>query len=513
MFLLMLNYSDTVVEAYHASLEASTRSLFSRVLPEETGDRLGNQLMHTDMFNTYGVMQQNQVGTLRPHRFLPSELVPYLDGISIEALSPEELRANFKRRAEARQEFTKMVAKDPARFVKVIRRLSQYLTNALSDPQAEVHSDLTDEEKHQAGVTYRAAYLAMPELWRDVSLRFVGKGNYLLTFKPYGEPISRRIREPPDNPAAFNEALVKWHDLAAHAVNFFELATLDRLVMDTDSWSDLSVVAGYPHIADADKHADQLLREGYADRKRFDPRLHMFPLREAKQTRYKSGESIAAVTVIDRGSPKQGFEYFVRHVDGTIAFGKIFFPLGNESFQRVGDEIRYIGMLHSNLVQFIHENVGRDLPLSPFLGLHNLVAAFGRDMMVKKALERDYREQRGPYKPHLQHNGQPTVILLPSFQVTYNTDPRKAHLEYQRLEKLVRELTGYWVTPHTRRLLPDHHPSPKQLILAGAQDWSVPEGSTFVRGHWVGEPDETMVQQYRSRSAAAVLFSSKYSPN
>ncbi|MBI4010215.1 MAG: hypothetical protein HY361_03435 [Candidatus Aenigmarchaeota archaeon] len=503
-----------MVEAYDANLEVSTRALFSRVLPEETGDGLGNQLMHTDMFNTYRAMQQNQVGTLRHHRFLPPELAPYLDSISIEALSPEELRANFKRRTEARQEFTKMAAKDPARFVKVIRGLSQYLTNHLFDPQSEVyHTDLPDEEKDQADVTYRAAYFAMPELWRDVSLRLVGKGNYLLTFKPYGEPISRRIREPPDNPVAFKEALVKWHTLAAHAVNFFELATLDRLVMETDSWSDLSVVAGYPHVADADEHSDLLLREGYADRKRFDPRPHMFPLREAKQTRYRSGESIATVTVIDRSSPKQGFEYSVRHVDGTIAFGKISFPFGTESFQRVGDEIRYIGMLHSNLVQFIHENVGEYLPLSPFLGLHNLVAAFGRDMMVKKALERDYREQRGPYKLHLQHDGQPTVILLPSFQVTYNTDPAKANLEYQRLEKLVRELTGYWVTPHTRRLLPSHHPSPKQLTLAAAQSWPVPEGSTFVRGHYVGEPNDTMVQQYKSRSAAAVLFSSKYSPN
>ncbi|MBI2549903.1 hypothetical protein HYV83_01855 [Candidatus Woesearchaeota archaeon] len=481
-------------------LSTRVRKLFSGVAPAAIPDALTNSLMHTALFNTYLLLYQNNMaGRFVPHSFLPPELAPFFDGLSVGSLSREELERNLRTRAVALYDFIRKARRDPLWFRDVTSRLLNYQISPLYDPQKDVfNQNLPAEESLHSGVTAGVAYLLVSDLWRAVSLAMVGKGKYISGITPSGQVLSKAIREPPDNKAAFNEALVKWQRLAGHALSFFENPSIDKLVQDGDEWSDIDVIKGYPNIASADKTADNLLRYAYEQRERYVPLPHQIILSDDKgKPRYKGGQSIASITIIDLDSPQSGFHYLIRHTDNTVVAGKIFLPNDTGRFR----------FMQSNLVQHMNESTGPVL-LDPFLGVCLLVAAIGRDMMVYKDIERTYRIERSGQPNAHTSQGSP-IKWLPIEHFIYNTESHKAQEESERAHELSRIVTPYYVPRHKRRLLPDQQPSPKQLALAASVTFKVPEGYTFVRGHPVGGVGENMVQHYKSRSAASVLFGSR----
>src|SRR3989338_7522027 len=166
----------------------------------------------------------------------------------------------------------------------------------------------------------------MPIILRDVSREIAGNGRYIINFSPSGRPISKRMREVLDNNAGFKDTVLRWQNLGGHAMHFFNLDKLELLVGEGDVWSDINVIRGYPHVADADKLADQFLRYGYECRERFNPIVHEFNINDQGKTRYKGGQSIASVRVADLKYPNRGFEYLIRHIDGTISVGRLHIP-------------------------------------------------------------------------------------------------------------------------------------------------------------------------------------------
>ncbi len=477
------------------------RILFSQTSPPESEDQLKDYLAHTALANTYLTLtHHDMMGSFTPHRFLPEEFRPFLEGLSVKSLSREELAVNALSRNATREELVKKARREPKWFADAVTRLFGYEMDPFKNPETGISLyDMPFEERLHAEVTASLAYKLLPDLWRDVSLKLVGKGNYLIGFKPNGQAVSKRIRESPDNPAALRDTQVRWRNLAGHALSFFDMISLDKLVQDRDIWSDASVVKGYPWVADADKYAHQLLRFGYDGRERYNPILHHFPISKdkmGKATR-KHGQSIASITILDLDSEFRGLEYVVRHVDNTIAVGKVFLSTELEQFM----------ITHSNHVQYMNENPGS--VNDPILGLALLVAAMGRDMMVYDKKERDYKFKGGVQKLSTHGKPEPIEIWLPQSKYAYNIDPSQASSEYERLGQLVRGVTPHWRSRHKRKLPPGQEPSPRQLQFAGAEGYDVPIGYTFVKGHRIGDLDDNNPQQYKSKSAAAVLFGAR----
>ena len=417
-------------------------------------------------------------------------------------LTREELAKNTLGRIGVREDFAKKAKKYPKWFAEVITKLFAYENNPYKDPETGVtREDLPDEERLHADITANLALEIMPELWRDASLSMVGPGKYLIGFEPSWKAISKRMRESHGNPAAFKEAQIRWRNLGRHAISFFDLQSLDRLIQDGDVFGDASLVQGYPWIADADKHAYQQLRFGYDNHERRNPILHEFPLIKdgpRKQKSYKEGQSIASITIVDLINPHKGLEYVVRHVDGTIAVGKVFLRQ---------EDGRFI-ITHSNQVMYVVENPG--FVNDPILGVALLVSAMGRDMMVYNHKERDYRVSQGMQKPSDGTSPEPVEIWLPQTMYLYNTDPRKARSEHRRLAGMVREIGPHYRSPHKMHLPTYKSPSQEALGRAVKEDYPLPPGNyTFVRGHGVMGGDENMAQQFKSHSAMAYLFSAR----
>ncbi len=481
--------------------------LFSSYSPPEEGDKLTNHLAHTGLLNIYlSLIQHNMQGTFTPHEYLPDEFKPFLEGLSVGSLTREELVSNTLAHITAREDFVRRAKREPDWFKAAIQKLLGYEMDPFKDPETGIsREDMSYEERLHTEVTAQVASEIMPDLWRDVSIRFAErgeKGKYLIGFGSSWQAIFKRLKEAPDNPEAFKKAQVNWRNLGFHALSFFDLQSLDRLVQDGDVFGDTTIVGGYPRIADADVHAYQLLRFGYDTAEpRRNPILHQFPLirdGSRKQKLYREGQSIASITIVDHFDPLKGLEYVVRHVDGTIAVGKVF--LREEDW-------RFI-ITHSNQARYMIENPGSTG--DPILGLALLVSAMGRDMMVYNRRERAYRVERGMQKPSEGRSPEPVEILLPLTMYNYNIDPSKASTEHLRLGGIVREVGPHYRSPH-KVLLPDgQEPSQEALARAVKERYPLPPGNyTYRKGHGVVGGDENMVQQFRSRSAMAYLFSAR----
>ncbi len=477
--------------------------LFKANSPPNEGDKLTNYLAHIGFFNTYlALVKSGMQGTFTPHPYLPDEFRPFLEGLSVDSLTREELDKNTLSRIGVREDFAKRAKKNPKWFAEVITKLFSYENNPFKDPENGVtREDLPYEERFHAEITARLALEIVPELWRDVSLSMVGPGKYLIGFEPSWKAISKRMREAPDNPMAFNEAQIRWRNLGRHAISFFDLQSLDRLIQDGDAFGDASLVQGYPWIADADKHGYQQLRFGYEHHERRNPILHQFPLvgdGSRKQKTYREGQSIASITIVDLLNPHKGLEYVMRHIDGTIAVGKVFLRQ---------EDGRFI-ITHSNHVMYITENP--ESVNDPIFGVALLVSAMGRDMMAYNHKERDYRVGHGMQKPSDGTSPEPVEIWLPQTIYSYNTDPRKAHSEHHRLAGIVREIGPHYRSPHKMHLPPYRSPSQEALGRAIKDEYPLPPGNyTYVKGHPVMGGNKNMVQQFRSHSAMAYLFNAR----
>ena len=203
--------------------------------------------------------------------------------------------------------------------------------------------------------------------------------------------------------------------------------------------------------------------------------------------------------VINLNDSKKGFEYVIRHTDGTIAAGKIFFT----------PEIK-LDIISSNSIQYARRKPSAD-NINPIVGSSALAASFSRDMMVYYSKEKFYREEYGAQRPSGHQNPEPVITMLPRVKYRYNIDPKRYYSESVRLQELVRYVSPYYRTYHKMRLQEGHHPSEKQLALNAALPVPLylPRGCTFVRGAWIGGYNPDMVEQFKSKSAAAVLFSAR----
>ena len=479
-------------------LETRVEELFSLKvdLPVYSEDILGYALAQNALKNMYLVLARNGIGAVKANAFLPKGLAPLLEGLSASSFSTGELKKNAANLAEFRREAVKQSKKNPEWFVNLMRNFPNI---KVGENGESVYESLNKEGRIHASVGTTIAYLAIPTMLRDVSREIVGNGRYIINFSPSGKPVSKRIREVLNNNAGFKETVLKWQNLGGHAMHFFNLSKLETLVGEGDVWSDINVIEGYPYIADADKLADQFLRYGYGHRERFNPIIHEFNIGQQGKIRYKGGQIIASVRVVDLRDPAKGFEYLVRHSDGTISVGRLHIP----------DETQRVTLLASNFDQYMQEKSGTK-SMDSFMGLALLVAAFGRDMMIYNTKEEDYKIGRGTYRPSDNKKPEPIELWLPQTRYVYNTDPSRAVSEYHRLSELIREVSSHYRSPHKMELPPDKRPSPAQLALAVIEKYPLPPGNyTYVKGAWIGGEDEKMVQQFKSRSAGNVFFGAR----
>ena len=488
-------------------------TLFRQDFAHDSGDVVRDQLAHNALYNTYmSLLRFDALGEFKPHPFVPEEFSPLLDGLSVESFSPQELLGDMDKRAAAREELVgglvKKARQDPDEFKNLFLKLYSYANNfyydARNDVQHGVESPaIAPEDAQHSALTATIAYFLLPDLWRDVSLRLVGKGNYLIGFRPNGQPISKRLKEPPKNIAAIDDAVTKWHRIADHAITFFNFSSLDRIVKDNDAWSGVDIIDGYPIVADARTIAYQLLSFGYNSRERHSPIIHMFPLdsERVKHSKYKEGQSIASITVVDLHDPKKGLEYVIRHTDGTIAAGRLFLDPESGEF----------AIISSNAVQYARKRPEIQ-NIDPLSGIGVLAASFGRDMMVYDNREKAYREEGGMQSPSEHEKPEPVITMLPRVKYGYNIKPDRYSSESDRLKELVRRrLSPYHRTYHGRTLPEGQNPSEKQLELNASLPvpLKLGPGETFVRDTWVNGYDLDMVKQFKSKSAAAVLFSAR----
>ena len=486
------------------SLESDLKRLIDLTPLPEGGDDVTNRLVQQGLFKAHmSALFGGVKGRYTPPRFLPPELAPMLDGLST-SFRFQEFRDYAQHRVDSAKEIARKAKRDPEWFRDFVERLFIHELNVAYDPQIGAQNlelDLGGDEIGQSMLSQELAYHTMPELWRHVSLALVGKGNYLIGFSGR-RTVSKRIREPPNNPAAIDDAVLRWRNLAGHALSFFDIASLDRLVQDGDFWSGADVVAGYPHVQGASELGAQLLNFGYDHRERYNPTLHefLFGKERVKIPIYRGGQSISSITIADLDDPIKGFEYVIRHVDGTIAAGRLFAVPEAERFR----------LTASNHVQYMREKPGED-PLETVLGVAVLVAAMGRDMMVYDNRERFYRVEKGMQNPPTHQNLEPVITMLPQRRYEYNLDPNRASSENHRFHELIRQVSLHPVSRHKMRLRPGYNASPKQLALAASLPvpYNVPPGYTFVRDHTVGDVDPNMLKQYTSKSAASVLFGAR----
>lgn len=479
-------------------LETRVEELFSLKvdLPVYSEDILAYALAQSALKNMYLVLARNGIEAVKANAFFPKELAPLLEGLSASSFSQAELKKNAANFTEFRREVVKQARKSSEWFVNLMRNFPNI---SVGESSENLYERLSEEERFHTGAGTTVAYLAIPTMLRDVSREIAGNGRYIINFSPSGKPVSKRMREVLNNKAGFKETALKWQNLGGHAMHFFNLDKLELLVGDGDVWSDINVIEGYPHVADADKLADQFLRYGYECRERFNPIIHEFNIKEQGKTRYKGGQSIASVRVADLKYPNKGFEYLIRHNDGTISVGRLHIP----------DETQRVTISASNFDQYMQEKSGTK-SMDPFMGLALLVAAFGRDMMIYDTKEKAYKIGRGAYRPSDNKSSEPIELWLPQTRYEYNTDPSRAGSEHYRLSEFIREVSPHYRSPHKMKLPEDKSPSPKQLALAAEEKYPIPPGNnTYVRGTWVGDEDEKMLQQYRSKSAGAVFFGAK----
>lgn len=479
-------------------LETRVEELFSLKvdLPIYSEDILGYALAQSALKEMYLVLARNEIEAVKANALFPKELAPLLEGLSANSFSQAELKKNAANFAEFRREVVKQTRKSSEWFVNIMRNFPNI---AVGGGGENLYESLSEEERFHTGAGTTVAYLAMPIILRDVSREIAGNGRYIINFSPSGRPISKRMREVLDNNAGFKDTVLRWQNLGGHAMHFFNLDKLELLVGEGDVWSDINVIRGYPHVADADKLADQFLRYGYECRERFNPIVHEFNINDQGKTRYKGGQSIASVRVADLKYPNRGFEYLIRHIDGTISVGRLHIP----------DETQRVTISASNFDQYMQEKAGTK-SMDPFMGLALLVAAFGRDMMIYNTKEKAYKIGRRAYRPSDNKSSEPIELWLPQTRYEYNTDPNRAGSEHYRLSELIREVSPHYRSPHKMKLPEDKNPSPKQLALAAKEEYPLPQGNyTYVRGAWIGGEDEKMVQQFKSRSAGTVLFGAR----
>ncbi|MDP3765218.1 MAG: hypothetical protein Q8R04_01785 [Nanoarchaeota archaeon] len=491
-------HSKLVVCLDTQGLETRIEELFSLKvdLPVYSKDILAYALAQSALKNMYLVLVINGIEAVKANAFFPEGLAPLLEGLSASSFSPEELKKNAATFADFRGGIVRQTKKNPEWFVSLMKNFPNI---KVGESGKSVYESLSDDDKVHANVGTTIAYLAMPTILRDVSREIAGNGRYIINFSPSGKPVSKRMREVLDNNAGFKDTVIRWQNLGGHAMHFFNMDKLELLVGEGDVWSDINVIEGYPHVADANKLADQFLRYGYECRERFNPIVHEFNINGQGKTKYKGGQSIASVRVADLRYPNKGFEYLIRHTDSTISVGRLYIP----------DETQRVTISASNLDQYIQEKSGTKL-IDPFMGLALLVAAFGRDMMIYDTKEKDYKVGRRAYRPSDNKSPEPIELWLPQTKYVYNTDPSKAGSEHYRLSELIREISPHYRSPHKMKLPQDRNPSPEQLALAAKEGYPLPQGNyTYRKGTWVGEEDEKMVHQFKSRSAGAVLFGAR----
>ncbi len=448
-----------------------------------------------------------QDGKFIAHRFLPEAVKPFLEQLVVRDLTYEELQRNLAVRRELRRGIVSMARKNPSYLKEFMGALRLYVNNTFYDPATgQVHEDFSDAETNHSTVTRLTAYKVAPEVFREASLSLVGEGKYILGIKPSGI-VTRRIREPPQNIAAWGEWQEKWMALAGHALSFLELDTvsLDRIVGEADVWSGVDVIEGYPRIRNAAESAWRMLKFGYDNKVYFRPIPHRFVLSD-RRGNYRKGQSMTEITVLDLGNAANGVLYKIRHNDSSIAIGRLMlFDPENSEF----------GFTQSNMPQLIGLSLNPDM--EPFYAACSIVAAQARDMMVKVVVERN---EKRPYFsmaaiPPDGTTPSEHVIILPRTQFVYNTDPNLSSSEGSRVSRLVRTELSRFIGPHPLRLRPGSRPDPQKVSIAVLHGVPLAPNQTYrggSQGYWIGNgnnPEAHNDRLFRSRSAMELLYSSK----
>ncbi|MBI3037283.1 hypothetical protein HYY73_06075 [Candidatus Woesearchaeota archaeon] len=465
-------------------------------------------LAHAALKGTYLMLLSSGAlrnGKFTPHPFLPPELARFFDILQIKERTYAELMTNLKSRHEVRQEIVKAARRNPFQFRDFVRSSSMYIHNPfLEQKTGQIRENLAPEEKNNLFLTVNLAYKIIAEVWRDVSLQLVGEGKYLLGMSDTGRFVARRVKEPPENVAAWMEWQGKWQLIAGHALSFFVLKaeSLDKIVSENDSWSGVQAVSGYPLIADAAVEWAHLLRSGYANRRRPTSIPHRFPFTGKKGT-YQSGQSIAEMTVLDLGNSSNGVLYKIRHTDGSIAVGRMYFNDAEQAFC----------FFQSNMPQALGETT--DFSLVPFYGCGAVAAALARDMFVYETKARDSKRAY-ELSTHQPDGTTPSEheVWLPLTRFTYNIDPQQSSKAGRSLRSLVRrELAPQHIEPHPLRLKPGYSPDPEKVAKADALDVRLEPGETFRKDHWRnlqnGEAPNLPDKTYKSRSAFALIFGAR----
>lgn len=496
-------------------LAKRVEALFSRKFFDITSpDARANSadlLSHAALESNYLLLLSSGMlhdGKFTAHRFLPEAVRPFLEQLVIRDLTYEELQRNLAVRRELRRGIVRGVRKNSAFLKEFMGSLRFYLNNTLYDPATgEVHEDFSDAEANHSIVTRLVASKVAPEVFREASLSLVGQGKYVLGIKPSGI-VTRGIREPPQNIAAFGEWQKKWMNLSWHALSFLEVdpVSLDRIVGEADVWSGVDVIEGYPRIRNAADSAWRMLKFGYDHRAYFRPIPHRFVLSD-RRGNYPKGQSITEVTILDLGNAANGVLYKIRHNDGSIAVGRILM-FGQESLK--------FGFSQSNIQQLI--GLSQNPDLEPFYAASSIAAAQARDMMVKVVVERDAS------RPYFSRDAQPpdgttpsehVIILLPRTQFVYNTRKDLSTREGRRVRNLVKKELSRFIGPHPLRLRPGSQPDPKKVSIATLHDVPLRPNQTYrggeTDGYWIGNGGNHKApnsEVFRSRSAMELLFSS-----